>query len=71
MSARELTTEELVRFKSLAKMKTSIESSIDNEEDWNPYDLSGGNFDDAYYLGQKDSDIEYARLILDLYNIEY
>lgn len=65
---RQLTEQQIEQFKRLAKQETSIESCGD---EWNPYDLSGGNFDDAYQLGIKDADVENARFILDIFQIEY
>ena len=34
------------------------------EEDFNVYDCSGGNFDDAYSLGYDDAEVQSARSIL-------
>lgn len=36
----------------------------DNQEDFNPMDYSGGNFDDAYFGGYADGQAELARDIL-------
>jgi hypothetical protein len=43
-------------------------SCIDNDEDFNPMDASGGNFDDAYNMGisdgEHDARIELASTVL-------
>ncbi len=65
---KQLTVEQIERFKRLASNSTSVE---DCGDEWNPYEISGGNFDDAYFLGCKDADIENARFILGLFGIEY
>ena len=65
---RNLTEQEIDQFKRLAKQQTTTEKY---EEDWNPYEFSGGNFDDCYTIGYNDADIENARYILDLYDISY
>jgi hypothetical protein len=63
-----LTETQIQDFKRLAKRSTTTENHPD---DWNPGDMSGGNFDDCYWLGHNDADIENARFILDLLEIEY
>lgn len=63
-----LTEKQIEDFKKLAKKTTSKE---DCPDDWNPYEISGGNFDDAYWVGYDDAEIENARFILDLFAIEY
>lgn len=65
---KKLTEKQIDNLKKLAKYTTSVEDCAD---EWNPYEISGGNFDDAYYVGYKDADIENARFILDLLEIEY
>jgi hypothetical protein len=37
-----------------------------DDADFNPMDYSGGNFDDCYYLGREDGDIDAAREVLSL-----
>lgn len=64
-----LTEQEIDRLKKLANKQTSTEYCEEGE--WNPYEISGGNFDDAYWLGYKDAEIENARVILSLLDIEY
>lgn len=65
---KQLTEEQISRYKKLAQEETSKEYCAD---DWNPYEISGGNYDDAYFLGCKDADIENARVILDVLGVEY
>jgi hypothetical protein len=65
---KQLTENQIENFKLLASKSTSVEECGD---EWNPCDISGGNFDDAYYVGYEDADIENARFILDLFEIEY
>ena len=66
---KELTEEQVNRLIRLAKNKTSDEHSSD--EIFNPYDAFGGNFDDTYYGGMNDGEIQLARDILDELKIEY
>ncbi len=47
----------------LAKFKTWSEN-----DDFNPCDFSGGNFDDAFYGGNADGRTELAREILEMIN---
>jgi len=42
-----------------------------DDEDFCVYDYSGGNVDDAYYMGFEDGQITMARDILDSMEIEY
>jgi hypothetical protein len=63
-----ITEEQIEQLKRLATKKTTIET---NPDDWNPYDLSGGNFDDAYQIGYDDAEIDNARFILDILEIPY
>ena len=41
-------------------------SPKDDDGDFDPQSWSGGNFDDCYYLGREDGDIDAAREILSL-----
>lgn len=41
------------------------ESWMDSEEDFNPYDMSGGNFDDAFWGGEDAGRISLARDLLE------
>jgi hypothetical protein len=43
----------------------------DNFEDFDPCSFSGGNYDDAYYIGQDDGEVSLAREILERLNIRY
>ena len=54
-----MTKEMLEKLKKLA----GTEAACD-DPDFNPYDVSGGNFDDAYYTGSTDGEILLAREIL-------
>jgi len=65
---KQLTEEQIENFKKLAKKTTTQE---DCPDDWNPYEISGGNFDDCYFIGQEDAEIKNARFILDLFGIKY
>ncbi len=65
---KQLTEEQISRYKKLAQKKSSNEIYGD---EWNIREISGGNFDEAYAVGLHDSDIENARVILDLIGIEY
>ena len=47
-----------------AKRKTWTE----DDDDFNPMDNSGGNFDDAYYGGCEDGKTELARDIIKIIN---
>jgi hypothetical protein len=65
----QLTEKQIENLKKLAIKSTSTEQCEEGE--WNPYEMSGGNFDDCYWIGYEDAEIENARLILDLLEIEY
>lgn len=41
-----------------------LDTWTDEDEDFNPYEMSGGNFDDAYWAGVSDGRIELAREVL-------
>jgi hypothetical protein len=62
------TEKQIEDLKILARKSTSQENCPD---DWNPYEISGGNYDDAYWVGYNDADIENARFILDMLEIDY
>ena len=55
------------RLKKAARRETWDEDA----EDFNPYDRSGGNFDDAYFGGQEDGETHLAREILSNLGIEW
>jgi hypothetical protein len=42
-----------------------------DDEDFNPYDYCGGNYDDAYYGGCSDGEILLARQVLTSMKIEW
>lgn len=44
--------------------KLAAYTTWEEADDFNPYDLSGGNFDDAYYGGERDGQTNLAREIL-------
>ena len=44
---------------NLAKRELACE-----QEDFDPQDFSGGNFDDAYAMGERDGEIGFARQLL-------
>jgi len=44
--------------------KLAAEGCCSEDEDFNAYDYSGGNFDDAYYAGTSDGEISLAREII-------
>jgi hypothetical protein len=60
-------TNELLQ--SLIKTAKLIPAASD--EDFNVYNSSGGNFDDAYQLGVDDGEIYMARNILDAVGVDY
>ena len=55
------------KLKKLAQKKVLGEG----EEDFNPMDASGGNFDDAYDMGIDDGEIWLAREILNKMGVKY
>ena len=65
---KQLTEQQIEEFKNLAQQETSKEYCPD---DWNPREISGGDFDDCYWLGNKDAEIVNARFILNLFGVEY
>lgn len=42
---------------------------VKHSDDWNPYDASGGNFDDAYEIGVRDGESQLAAELRDLLGI--
>jgi hypothetical protein len=63
-----LTDEQIEYFKQVAADKTSQEKYPD---DWDAGEISGYNYDDAYWNGGVDADIVNARFILELFGIKY
>ena len=55
-----------IKLISLARKKATTEN-----DDFNAFDYSGGNYDDAYYLGAEDGEILLAREILETFCIKY
>jgi hypothetical protein len=47
--------------------KLAAKKAAIDKEDFNPYDYSGGNYDDAYYMGSSDGEILLARELLGKY----
>lgn len=47
------------KLEELARMKT-----WEDEEDFCPCDFCGGNYDDAYYGGESDGEVNLARTLL-------
>lgn len=60
--------EEILKNKliKLAKKEASTE-----KDDFSVFDYSGGNIDDAYYMGAEDGEILLAREILETFCIKY
>jgi hypothetical protein len=58
--------EMITKLKKIAARETWFE-----DEDFNPMDFSGGNFDDAYYGGLEDGRVDLAREILTSMNIKW
>lgn len=54
-----LSNDAIEQLKTRARRETWDESAV-----FNAYDMSGGNFDDAYYGGQRDGKTQLARDIL-------
>jgi len=46
--------------------KLSKKETVGDNEDFNAYDYSGGNYDDAYNLGYSDGEIFLARELLEM-----
>ncbi|MGL4585302.1 MAG: hypothetical protein ACRCVU_20285 [Flavobacterium sp.] len=46
--------------------RASVENGYEADDDFNPYDYSGGNFDDCYQLGMEHADADAAREILSI-----
>ena len=62
--------------KSIEELKQYLNNIIENnswreeeeiQDDWNPMDASGGNFDDAYYLGKEMGYYMCAKRLLEEY----
>ena len=57
--------EKLEQIKSLVEKYASYED-FESDEDFNPFEVSGGNFDDAFSLGVSQGAGDLAREILSL-----
>lgn len=67
MSEYQVTDKLIKLLEDLAFNKTVEEIAMDSGEHYfNIYDRSGGNTDDAYYLGKETGEIEMARTVLHL-----
>ena len=53
------------QYEALVK-RAAVENGYEADDDFNPYDYSGGNFDDCYRLGLEHADADAAREILSL-----
>jgi hypothetical protein len=47
---------------------TAALKSVTEDDDFNPMDYSGGNFDDAFEMGVEEGYIRFAEDLLDLLN---
>ena len=47
-------------------MRAAVEDGYEADDNFNPYDYSGGNFDDCYRLGMEHAAADAAREILSL-----
>ena len=61
-----ISAEHIAELKKLAEENCACDA-----EDFNAYDYSGGNYDDAYDQGQRDGERLQARWVLDMLGIEY
>lgn len=46
--------------------RAEVQRSCDNDDYFNPMDVSGGNFDDCYEMGKDHADVDAAQEILAL-----
>lgn len=53
------------QYQALVK-RASVENGYEADDNFNPYNYSGGNFDDCYQLGMEHADADAAREILDI-----
>ena len=56
-----INTEKLAKVIALIEKTAEYKTRTDDNEDFNPMDYSGGNFDDCYQLGCSDGEINFAR----------
>lgn len=59
----ELKAEQIKGIVDTIRELAEVEVGSDNEN-FNPYDASGGNFDDAYQMGLNDGEILLARQLM-------
>lgn len=57
---RKLTLQDVIKM----VRDTADQDAATDDEDFNAYDYSGGNFDDAFASGQMDGETSFARTIL-------
>jgi hypothetical protein len=63
--------EELVkRLKSLAEKRSDYDH-LNDDDYFDPQDMSGGNFDDCYSMGIDEGYTQLAREVLDMLNVDY
>lgn len=56
----------------IAELKRLAAKEIwSDDEDFNVYEMSGGNFDDAYYAGNESGKTKLARQVLNSMGIEW
>lgn len=67
----DISDEDLAKLVNTARLTTCEEDAEDQNESFNPCDYSGGNFDDAYYLGETAGDIQGARMMLGLLGVSF
>ncbi len=53
------------QYQALVK-RAAVENGYEADDDFNPYDYSGGNFDDCYQMGLEHADSDTAQEILTL-----
>lgn len=70
MPQLEISQENLNQLINTAEKKMHSEY-VDEGEVFDPYDASGGNYDDAYELGNEDGDISRARIVLHMVGVNY
>ena len=59
-----INTEKLVKLIALIEKTAEYDTRTDDNEDFNPMDHSGGNFDDCYQMGCEDGEINFARELM-------
>lgn len=59
---------EIEKLKDKARKLTSIEEMGGH---WSPYEYSEGSYDDCYFLGEEDTNINNARKLLEMIGVDY